>query len=68
MESKKRCYVCRKYKLIEEFYKVNTKIYNICLHDRNRLYCKEHNKKKSRCKICGEVKNYVNTIKRNMTV
>ncbi len=49
----KRCYVCQKIKNIEEFYKVENKIYNICLHDRNRLYCKEHNKKKSRCKECG---------------
>lgn len=49
----KRCYVCQKIKNIDEFYKANDKIYNICLHDRNRLYCKKHNKKKSRCKECG---------------
>jgi len=49
----KRCYVCQKYKPIDEFYKVKDKIYNICLHDRNRLYCKEHNKKKSKYKKCG---------------
>lgn len=49
----KRCYVCQKFKRIDEFYKVNDKIYNICLHDRNRLYCKLHNKKKSKCKDCG---------------
>jgi hypothetical protein len=48
----KRCYVCQKNKNINEFYKVNDKIYNICLHDRKRLYCL-HNKKKSKCKICG---------------
>jgi hypothetical protein len=48
----KRCYVCQKYKKIDEFYKVNDKIYNICLHDRNRIYCK-HNKKKSKCIECG---------------
>lgn len=48
----KRCYVCQKFKNINDFYKVNDKIYNICLHDRNRLYC-THNKKKSKCKVCG---------------
>jgi hypothetical protein len=51
----KRCYVCQKYKSIDEFYKVKDKIFNICLHDRNRLYCVKHNKKKSKCKECGGV-------------
>lgn len=40
----KRCYVCQKFISLELFYKVKDKIYNICLHDRKRLYC-EHNKK-----------------------
>ena len=48
----KQCYICKQNKSIDEFYKVNDKIYNICLIDRKKLYC-SHNKKKSKCKICG---------------
>jgi len=67
MESEKRCYVCQKYKPINDFYTVGKKIYNICKHDRNRLYCKNIIKRNLNVRNV-EVMIYVNIIKKNMIV